>query len=68
MHRACSCLSSLVILAQGLEVGPTDVVLHVRPCEGLVRQLDGTVEKRFAKAELRVPLQVDGSRCVQLWY
>lgn len=43
---------------QGLEVGPTDVVLHVRPCEGLVRQLDGTVEKRFAKTEQRVPLQV----------
>ena len=39
-------------------MGPTDVVLHVRPCEGLVRQLDGTVEKRFAKTELRVPLQV----------
>ena len=55
---ACILLPRLSILLQGLEVGPTDVVLHVRPCEGLVRQLDGTVEKRFAKAELRVPLQV----------
>ena len=43
---------------QGIEVGPTDVMVHVRPCEGLVRQLDGTVEKRFAKTQLTVPLQV----------
>lgn len=43
---------------QGIEVGDVDLVLHVRPCEGLVRQLDGTVEKRFAKKEIMVPLQV----------
>ena len=40
-------------------MGEVDLVLHVRPCEGLVRQLDGTVEKRFAKKELLVPLQVE---------
>ena len=39
-------------------MGDVDLVLHVRPCEGLVRQIDGTVEKRFAKKELLVPLQV----------
>lgn len=39
------------------------MVLHVRPCEGLVRQLDGTVEKRFSKTELRVPLQVGFGNC-----
>ena len=44
--------------SQGLELGPTDVLLHVRPCEGLIRQLDGTIEKRFAKTELAMPLQV----------
>ena len=35
-----------------------DLVLHVRPCEGLVRQLDGTVKKRFSKEEIIVPIQV----------
>jgi hypothetical protein len=43
---------------QGIDVGDVDLVLHVRPCEGLVRQLDGTVEKRFAKKEVMIPLQV----------
>lgn len=33
-------------------------MLHVRPCEGLMRQLDGTIEKRFAKKELLCPIQV----------
>jgi len=56
---------------QGIDVGDVDLVLHVRPCEGLVRQIDGTVEKRFAKKELLVPLQVgcehvcvDGHLCI----
>ena len=43
-------------------MGDVDLVLHVRPCEGLVRQIDGTVEKRFAKKELLVPLQVGADR------
>ena len=43
-------------------MGDVDLVLHVRPCEGLVRQIDGTVEKRFAKKELMVPLQVGPHR------
>ena len=51
-------LISCDLPTQGIEVGDVDLVLHVRPCEGLVRQLDGTVEKRFAKKELMVPLQV----------
>ncbi len=41
-----------------MEVGRCELVLHVRPCEGLMRQLDGTVEKRFAKKEILYPLQV----------
>ena len=41
-----------------MDVGRCELVLHVRPCEGLMRQLDGTVEKRFAKKEILYPLQV----------
>lgn len=40
-----------------VEVGPCDIVLHVRPCEGLVRQLDGSIEKRWAPKELACPIQ-----------
>ena len=40
-----------------MEVGPCDIVLHVRPCEGLVRQLDGSIEKRWAPKELACPIQ-----------
>ncbi len=43
---------------QGLDVGNCDIMLHVRVCEGLVRQLDGTIEKRFARKELLYPIQV----------
>jgi hypothetical protein len=43
---------------QGMEMGRCELILHVRPCEGLMRQLDGTVEKRFAKKEILYPLQV----------
>lgn len=43
---------------QGLEVGQCEITLHVRPCEGLVRQLDGTIEKHFSKKELLCPIQV----------
>ena len=53
-----------ILDTQGIEVmGAVDLVLHVRPCEGLVRQLDGTIEKRFSKKELMVPLQVRYTLC-----
>ena len=45
---------------QGVEVAELDLLLHVRPCEGLVRQVDGTIEKRFAKAEVTYPMEVRG--------
>ncbi len=48
----------MMLMIQGMEVGRCELVLHVRPCEGLMRQLDGTVEKRFAKKEILYPLQV----------
>lgn len=43
---------------QGVDVGRSELVLHVQPLEGLMRRLDGTVEKRFAKKEMLYPLQV----------
>ena len=43
---------------QGLDVGNCDIILHVRVCEGLMRQLDGSIEKRFARKELMYPIQV----------
>lgn len=61
MHTVTSpanCVPVNTCGTQGIDVGDVDLVLHVRPCEGLVRQIDGTVEKRFAKKELLVPLQV----------
>ena len=45
-------------MVQGMDIGRSELVLHVRVCEGLMRQLDGTVEKRFAKKEILYPLQV----------
>ncbi len=36
------------------------LLLHVRPCEGLVRTVDGVIEKRFGKKEVLVPIQVRG--------
>ena len=54
----CDYVIEEVMAMQGMDVGRCELVLHVRPCEGLMRQLDGTVEKRFAKKEILYPLQV----------
>lgn len=48
----------MALVVQGMDIGRSGLVLHVRVCEGLMRQLDGTVEKRFAKKEILYPLQV----------
>lgn len=42
----------------GVLLGQVNLLLHVRPLEGLIRQVDGTVEKRFGKKEVLYPLQV----------
>lgn len=65
-----SCLASSLMTAvmQGLDVGNCDIMLHVRVCEGLVRQLDGTIEKRFARKELLYPIQVPQSPHHHLLY
>lgn len=51
-------LARELLVKHGLDVAGVDIALHVRPCEGLVRQLDGSVEKRFSKAALLYPIQV----------
>jgi 5'-3' exoribonuclease 1 len=56
--RQCGALAGELALKQGVEVGEVRLLLHVRPCDGLVRQLDGTVEKRFSKKEAAYPLQL----------
>lgn len=43
---------------QGLVMESIELMLHVRPLEGLIRQVDGTVEKRYAKKEVFYPLQL----------
>ena len=57
-RRAANVLAAQMRSKQGLEIGPCHLMLHVRPCEGLMRQLDGTVEKRFSKAQMTYPIQV----------
>lgn len=47
---------------QGVDVGRSELVLHVQPLEGLMRRLDGTVEKRFAKKDILYPLQVESRK------
>ena len=54
-------LEQTFLTKQGLDVGRCNLLLHVRPCEGLMRQLDGSVEKRFSKAEILYPIQVRAS-------
>ena len=54
-------------LMQGLDVGKCDIMLHVRVCEGLVRQLDGSIEKRFARKELLYPIQVPTFSCYHVF-
>ena len=51
-------LSRDLLLHSGVDAGPCDLLLHLRPCEGLVRSIDGTIEKRFSKAEHPLPIQV----------
>ena len=50
--QPCTCV------LQGLDVGQCALLLHVRPCEGLVRQVDGSIEKRFSPKHLLYPIQV----------
>jgi 5'-3' exoribonuclease 1 len=56
--RQIMTLNNDYLSKQGLELGQIQLLLHVRPCEGLVRQIDGTIEKRFGKTEAVYPLQV----------
>lgn len=57
-RRAAELLGSQYRRKNGVEVGPCNLLLHVRACEGLMRRLDGSVEKRFSQADVTYPLQV----------
>ncbi|CAG9464207.1 unnamed protein product [Pedinophyceae sp. YPF-701] len=57
-QEGASELARKALTAQGVDTGVVDCLLHVRCCEGLVRNLDGTIEKRFAREETAVPLQL----------
>lgn len=59
---------NLFLTKMGLETGPIPVMLHVRPCVGYIRNVDGTVAKKYAQGELApYPLHVSGDmRCTVL--
>jgi 5'-3' exoribonuclease 1 len=42
---------------QGVDPGQTSVALHCRACEGLVRHPDGSLQKRFGKTDVLVPVE-----------
>ena len=42
----------------GVDLGDVSLLIHVRPIEGLIRQVDGSVEKRFGKETKAFPLQM----------
>lgn len=42
----------------GVDLGDVKLLVHVRPLEGLIRQVDGSVEKRFGKETKAFPLQM----------
>ena len=63
-------LQSDYLHKQGVDCEDVTLLVHVRPCEGLVRQADGTIEKRFAKSEVAYPVEVSwpaggGTACRQ---
>ena len=53
---------------QGVVIAGSDVVMEVRPCQGLTRGLDGTLEKRFAKKAEPYPLQVSPASAICYGY
>lgn len=51
-------LSRDFLVKKGVELGPVNLVFHVRPCQGLVRRTDGVIEKRFSTDMVLTPMQV----------
>ena len=60
-QRESKALASTLRTKSGVEIGPSKVLLHVLPVEGLVRQLDNSIEKQLAQKPLLHPLQVCNS-------
>lgn len=57
-QREAKSLSDALRTKSGVSIGASNILLGVLPCEGLVRQLDNTVEKQFAKKAVLHPIQV----------
>ena len=57
-HADVTKVSGDLMRTQGVDCSNTRITLHVRACEGLVRHPDGTLQKRFAKTEVDVPMQL----------
>ena len=51
-------VTSEYLAKYGVAAGRSNVALHCRACEGLVRHPDGSLQKRFAKTEMMVPIQL----------
>jgi hypothetical protein len=62
------------LIKRGVELGSCSLLLLVRPCQGLMRRTDGTIEKRFARDIVQAPLQVTylserhyELKCIESW-
>ena len=51
-------VTSEYLAKYGVSAGRSNVALHCRACEGLVRHPDGSLQKRFSKTEMMVPIQL----------
>ena len=57
-QRDCKLLANTLRSKSGVEIRESKIMLHVLPCLGLVRQVDNSVEKQFAKKATPHPIQV----------
>lgn len=55
--EVASSIKSKFLEQAGVDVGDVSVILYVKLCTGLMRNLDGTIEKRFSSTEEPQPLQ-----------
>ena len=56
-HHAKRLVANHLVSKQGIEVGNSPIMVHVRACEGMLKLADGSVEKQFSKDEQVLPLQ-----------
>eukprot|EP00854_Cymbomonas_tetramitiformis_P005821 gene5821-7022_t len=56
-QRSVAMASNKLLSEKGVDVGEVAVVVEVSACEGLVREADGSVQKRWSAERILVPLQ-----------